>query len=232
MVVGPRLASIQAEVNMRWTTLAWMLLSACDPNKDGLDEGPSCEETPSEVALDEVTPLGFAASSVLARLPATETVPLIWATGEQTELSLAFRPADVAQYIDSEAVYPEGGTVPAIGIICDDYVQVAVQFDLATVDGAFDETFDGKLRASSEDGGEIRQELDLEGLTGTFDINAFTDTEDYDDRSAWVTITVGDLSTIGVIEGQVSGSEPCDEGDTCSAWAEQVDIASWGGVAI
>ncbi len=42
------------------------LLMACPGDKNDEASGPSCEDTPSSVAIDEVTPLGFAAADLVA----------------------------------------------------------------------------------------------------------------------------------------------------------------------
>jgi hypothetical protein len=209
---------------MRWKVgLVW--LAGCDPK--GSDEGPRCEESAREVAMEEPTELGFSPAQLAARLPQTEQTTLSWADDTQTELALAFRPADSARFVDSEAVYPDGEQ-PAIAVICEDRVEVDVSWDFVTADGTFDESFDTPLRASTLETASLSVQLDLDALGGTFDLDDWTEETEYDEARAWTDVQVGEQVTSGEVSGQISGSEECNEGQTCSAWAQQVPVGTWG----
>jgi hypothetical protein len=214
---------------MKPTTLGWLALAVGCTGLGGKTEDtyPSCAETRTALPLDEVTALGFSAEQLLARLPAAEAVVFTYEDGATTDADPAFAPDGAASWVDSEAVYPEG-TSPAIGVICDDYVEVQVSWTFATVDGVFDEVFDSPLRATTLEAAGLSGELDLGQPGGTFAIDDYTDETGYDEARASVRVVVGDGSTSGVVEGQVSGGGDCEDGEVCTAWAATVAVGSWG----
>ena len=202
-----------------------LLLAGC-PSKEEADSGPTCEDTPTTITADEATSLGFTITEVLAALPAGESTEFAYADGTTTPLEVAFVPGTAYRFVDSEAVYPEGMTTD-IGILCEDRLEVDGTLHFATEDGAFAEDFAVTLTATTVDEARIWQELDLDGLTGTFDIVPFVDATDYDELKAWISaVYAGGVST-GSVEGQASGAEECDPGDTCTAWAENVSVGTW-----
>ncbi len=206
-----------------------LLAVACGGDRDSSTHGemPYCDDTRTELALDAVTPLGFSGADLVAGIPATETATLTWADDATTALTLTFAPGDRATHVDSEAVYPEGGEGPAIGIECPDRVEVGGGFTFTTADGAFAESWEVAVRGT-EPAPLLRVELDLDGLSGTFDLVPFVTAEGWDDLSAAIEVSWADGASAGVIEGQASGSGPCEDDDDCTAWSESVDVAAWG----
>lgn len=165
----------------------------CDLGDKNPAEGPTCQDTPTDVTLEEVTELGFSAAEVLARLPASEVALLTWEGGGTTDLTLTYAPAAAARFVDSVAVYPDGdGETPAIAVICEDRVEIDLDFTIATTDGALDEDLAAPIRATAVDAATVWADLDLDGLQGSLDFDAFTDGTAYDDRSAWVSFTLGE----------------------------------------
>ena len=208
------------------TTLS--LVTACIP-KDEEANGPTCEGTTTEVALDAATPIGVVPADVLAQVPASEDTTLTYADATSTDLTLTFTPGATARFVDLEAVYPEGGETTAIGIVCDDYVAIDTDFTFTSTDGVFAEALAAELQATADAAPSLSVPLDLATMGGTFDIDDYTDTTDYNDSSAWITALLnGDGTTHGGVDGQVSGEEPCEDGDACTAWAENVSVGSWG----
>lgn len=208
---------------MRALPLLLLVLTACPPR--GNDEGVHCEDTPRDIAMDEVTPIGRTAEDVIAQVPVEEATTLGYADGATTPLTLGFAPAGTARFVDSEAVYPEGGEVPAIAVICDDRIEADGVFTFATEDGAFAESFDAPV-AATESAITLNVELDLDGLSGTFRIEPFVQAEDYDELRAWIDVRFAEGASSGSVAGQASGEEECD-GDDCAAWAEQVPVGTW-----
>jgi hypothetical protein len=207
-------------------SLAALLLPACVFEK-AADEGPYCEDQPSDVALEDATDLGFSAADVLAGIPAEEAVVFTYADGSATELSLAFTPAGTARFVTSEAVYPDsGGESPAIGVVCDDRVELDGRLSFHTADGAFAELLDVVVAATAERV-FVNEELALDALFGTFDITPFVQSTDYDALKAWLDISFADGASAGAVSGQASGEDECEAGDACSAWAENVAVGSW-----
>jgi hypothetical protein len=193
-----------------------------------MDEGPHCAETRTPLQLDEASPIGVVPADVLARVPAEESSPLAYENGEATELSLAFSPATSAEFVDLEAVYPEGGETIDIAVICDDYVAIATDLAFVTADGRFDEDLSGEIQASAESLGAMWIEFALDAMNGSFDIADFTDVTDYDDARLHAAIAFHDgAPTSGEIAGDVSGEDECT-GDECSAWDVGVPVGTWG----
>lgn len=209
----------------RFLALSLLALVGC-PSKEALDEGPHCEDTPTDIALDEANALGFTAAEVLATLPTSESTELAYEDLSTTTLDIAFAPGSAARFVDSEAVYPEGMTTD-IGVICDDRLEVDGTLHFFTGDGAFAEELAVTLTAPSLADAGIWEELDLDGLSGTFDIEPFVDATDYDTLKAWISVAFGGGVSTGAVEGQASGQDDCEDGDTCTAWAESVAVGTW-----
>ncbi|MDP2306537.1 MAG: hypothetical protein Q8P18_10990 [Pseudomonadota bacterium] len=202
------------------------LLVACPALRDT----PICRSTRTEIALDEVTPLGFSAADVLAHLAPQEDAALRWADGTVTDLSLDFAPGTTARFVDGTVEPPTSGApMPEIAIVCDDYIEVDVAIGFATADGEFAEQLKSRIRAITADTGVIDAALALDALVGTFDLAPFVEAESWDDLTAWVHVDLtSDGRTRGYVAGTASGEEPCAEGEECTAWAEDVAVATWG----
>lgn len=214
-----------------WRALPLVALLGCPNNgREDLD-GPHCEDTPTAVALDEVTDLGFTAQALLDLATGAHDETFRWARdGSTTPLALAVTyGAGEARFVDSEPVYPEGGEQPAIGVICDDRVEVDVTVSFATDDGAFTEVLDLALTAVAGDRVEMVESLDPDGLVGTYDMSVDITEPTYDARSLWLRGAFTAEGASGEVSGQVSGEDECS-GDTCSAWASEVAVGTWGPV--
>jgi hypothetical protein len=196
-------------------------------DKDG--ELPYCEETPTVVDLDEVTELGFTAQDLLDLAVGTHDETFAWARGGTTPLTQEVTyDGGEARFVAREAVYPEGdGAQPAIGVICDDTVEVDVSMGFSTDDGAFAEVWELALDAVSADTAQWNQPLDPDGLTGTYDMDDDITEPDWDERSLWASGSFDATGSHGEVGGQVSGEEDCT-GDTCAAWAAEVAVGTWG----
>jgi len=155
--------------------------------------------------------------------------PLTWPDEATTVLDLALASTGEAWFVDSVVVPGHGEEQPAIWPICDDRVAVAVTIQFMTDDGAFAETWDDRVDATSPSEAHWSRELDLDTLRGDFDLLPFVQSKDYDELRAFVAGSVSaESGNSGRIDGQASGSEDCDPGDTCSSWAEEIDVATWG----
>jgi hypothetical protein len=203
-------------------------LLGCEDGR-GEDSGPSCKDEEAAVALEEVTPLGFSAQDVVDLVSPPYEGPLAWADETTTVLDLEIAPTGEAWFVDSEVVSGAGEAQPAIWPICDDRVAVAVTIQFTTADGAFAETWAERVEAAAAAEAHWNRELDLGSLNGDFDLLPFVQSKDYDELRAFVGGTVSTKTgTSGRINGQGSGSEDCDPGDTCSSWSEEVPVATWG----
>lgn len=208
--------------------LVLAVLVGCDGSGKDLENGPHCEDTPTVVALDEVTELGVAAQALVDLAQGTHEETFTWARDDSTTplaLTVTWDGGE-ARFVDSEPVYPEGES-PAIGIVCDDRVEVDVDVTFATDDGAFDEAWGLALEGLSADLATFHQELDPDDLGGTYDMDVDI-TEPYEERGLWSSGSFDAAGARGEVMGQISGSGDCEDGDTCTAWAGEVPIGTWG----
>lgn len=171
---------------------------------------------------DEPSALGFAPRAVLD-LAAEQTVPLAWADGRATDLTLAPDRAGEAAFVDYEWVtWGDGGAAePALDPYCPDRVEVPFVLGFTTADGAFAEALDVVLGASSSDVAEGA--VAPRAFDGTFDPWTFVpDGSDYDAVSVWIDLRFAAPGASGTVAGQ---GERVD-GDTASA--EAFDVATFG----
>ena len=209
-------------------TLFLLAIAGCDEGR-GEDTGPSCKDEEHPVALDELTRLGFSAQQVVDLVSPSFEGPLTWSDQTATVLELAIASTGEAWFVDSEVVAGSGDEQPAIWPICEDRVAVAVTIHFATEDGAFAETWEDRVDATTSSVASWSRELELDALGGDFDLLPFVEAKDYDELRAFAAGSVSTESgNSGRIDGQASGSEDCDPGDTCSSWAEEIDVATWG----
>lgn len=215
---------------MRRSIFMAALVVGCTREDPGTLDGPSCDEQPTELTRNEISDLGFSADDVLALAEGTHDTSLLWdRDGSTTPLALSVTDALGYRFITSEAVYPDGGgEQPAIGIVCEDRLEIDVEITFTTGDGAFDEAWTSTLWAGDANALAASHELDPDALTGTYDVSIDIGATDYDERSLWIEARFDAQGASGWIRGQISGEEDCT-GNTCTAWAELFDVASWGG---
>ena len=213
------------------SAIALSTLTACDDEKSGTADGLSCEESRAEVALDEVTALGFSAAEVAAYAEGEHVETLAWTRdGSTTGLTITVTlSGETANYVDSEPADTEGdtGAMPVEYDMCADYLEIPVTVSVITEDGAFNESWSTTLQAAAAASASLYHEFDPLAMTGTYDITLDNTEPDYDELRAFFDASFSAEGTQGAISGQVSGSEDCEDGDDCSAWAGFLDIASW-----
>ena len=212
------------------TIPAWILLVGCfEGDKNTLEDGPYCEDSPTVITLEEATALGFSGADLLLLAEGEHTETLVWAETEATTplaVGVSYDAGEV-RYIDSVAVYPEGdGDTPAIGVECFARVEVDVTISLATEDGAFDESFD--LALSSEDGVHASAGLSFDhgDLAGSYEFTLM-DPSEYDDVSHSLRVTFDEAGCSGELTAQAEGCDDACEGDECTCWASMDTIATW-----
>ncbi len=173
--------------------------------------------TTTPLGPDEASPFGYSPNELVAAIGGARTVPLAWAKGGSTELTLTVTPAiDGAAFVDYEYEDAGGdGAQPEIG--CEDAVEVPASISFHTADGAFDETLSLTLSSRAADRAAFFHELDLDSLTGTYEVTE-VDPADYESVSVFVTAEVDATTVTGTVSGQAAS--PCESGDpdgTCSA---------------
>lgn len=185
-------------------------LAACDKNQ-GEDTLGGCDDASSPIAGDESSPLGFAPSELLDNVAKTYEDTMVWEDGTTTALTLTVTYTDGDMFfVDSEPSQDTNGT--DLAAICDDRLEIGVTVEFQTADGAFDESWDLKLISLVSNEASINQELDLDGLSGSYSLRALNPA-DYDEVKAWVTATL----TSDGSQGEVSEQGSKVEGETASA---------------
>lgn len=209
--------------------ISLLFATACDIGDQEDNAGASCKDTEQPIALDDDTALGFTAQQIVDLVTPAYAGVLEWADGGTTDLDVALSPDGEAWFVDSEVVEGIGDTQTLVWPICEDRVAISVAIAFTTADGAFAETWSGRAVATEATNASWSHTVDLDGLDGTFDVVPFVESTDYDELGAWVegVVTAPGVSR-GEIAGQASGEEDCDPGDTCTAWAEHVDVGTWG----
>jgi hypothetical protein len=71
-------------------------------------------------------------------------------------------------------------------------------------------------------------ELDPDGLTGSLVFDDFHEEVDYDTRSLRLAAHFVAEGTSGEVAGMVQGSEDCEDGEACTAWASVFALGTWG----
>lgn len=204
-----------------------LLLAAC-PWKNGAEDlGPTCVDTVTDVALAEVTPLGFAAAEPLAFLEGAHVAEFTYAEGGTTDLTIEVaRDGDAARYVDSEADYPDTGTYEAIGIECPDRVEIDGTVAFTTADGAFAELWGFALSATEATAMGWSGDIPDAVFAGSYRMEDHVDATDWESMSASTRGAFDAAGGSGGLDGMVMGEEECD-GDECTAWASQVGIGTW-----
>ena len=205
-----------------------ILLVACDFKNDGDLEMPSCEDTSTDVAMDEVTPLGFAAEEVVPFADGDHAISFTWDQGADVDglIGVALSGGS-ARYVDSEAVYPEGEETPAIGIECPDRVEIDAALTLSTSDGGLAEAWNVTLYAVDALAMAFSVQIPDAAFTGSYVLADHVDTADSDELTASASGRFDATGATGEVMGQASGQDECADGDECSAWATQVPVGTW-----
>ncbi len=212
------------------TIPAWLLVTGCFTGKEDLEgNGPYCEDTPTAITLEEVTELGFSAADLLAAAEGSFEEELYWAGVDGTTtitVDVNYAEGEL-NYVTSSAVYPdEGETSIAIGIECEDYVEVYVAADIATADGALDETME--LALSSRDGLTTAASKSFaEGeLQGSYEYTGM-DPSEYDSIAYAINVAFDEEGCSGALLVQTEGCDADCDGDECTCWAGSETVAEW-----
>ncbi len=195
----------------------------------GLSEGPSCEATETEVTLDEVTALGFAAQAIVDLADGEHLSTMVWQDDGSSGLTVTATLEGRVLFVDEEAVYPTGsGEAPAIGVVCEDYVAIEGTLRVATADGLLDETMDVTFRSMSGLVVDAGGALDPDDLTGSLVFDDFHEEVDYDARSMLLNARFDSEGTSGEVAGSVQGTGDCEDDEECTAWAAVFAFGAWG----
>ncbi|MBK9757013.1 MAG: hypothetical protein IPO88_26670 [Nannocystis sp.] len=180
----------------------------------GLPNNP-CIDTPTVLAVDEPSPLGFSAAELLAGKLGQRSTTLTFA-GEPTTLSDDLKNKQLpltldlrheggeVRFIDAEPNpdYDDSGNESGLGGECTDRLEVDVEIDFVTAAKEFDEHRQATLTATTVERADLRLELAPPGLMGSLD-----PTTVYSDP-AWV-LTALELD--GIWQGSAAGGSVLNE---------------------
>lgn len=205
------------------------LVLACTESSKADLQYPSCVDTPSALAADAASPGGFSAVDALALVTGARSHPLTWKDGSQTALSLeVVGDGSGSQWVDSVAEYPsDSGISPAIGIECSSRLEIPINVQFRTDDGAFSDNFSSTLIASTADMASFSIDLVTATLSGSFNA-ADWPTEDYDTLSMAINASFSSSGDSGTIAGNAQKDNGCTDDGSCSASNETLDVAQWG----
>ena len=228
----------------RWlTALAsvplWAAL-ACDDGGLGTEQpadassanGCSLEFT-TLASTSTASQLGFSADDLLARVEGNHTTPMVWAEGlADGPVRIEFSPSGTETQLEAIVRY-QGGEVRyvraessssgyALDIYegCPDYLEVDVELELVTADGALDETLPAVLRSWDQRYGQIEVSLPLDALQGSF---SMVTVEPSNAEIGDPSLTLG-LSQLGV-SGGIGGS--VEISDDISVGFGMFPVAGW-----
>ncbi|HVZ36993.1 MAG TPA: hypothetical protein VG963_31425 [Polyangiaceae bacterium] len=152
-------------------------------------EGGLCDETESELGLDDATSLGVSAADLFAWVGGTHQATLAWQDGAASfgpehglsQITLEIQPLG-AHFIDRSpaqgagtsnglAINTEIATIGG-GDPCADSVALDVNLHLSTAGGALDETLETTLEARAGDFATGQVTLPTDALAGSFTVDA------------------------------------------------------------
>ena len=212
------------------TLPAWLLLVGCfDNGEHTLEDGPYCENTPTAISLGDAAAMGFSGADMLALTQGGFDETLTWAASATTtpiHISVGYAEGEV-RFVDSIAVYPEGdGDTPAIGVECEDFMEVDVSIIITTEDGALDETYE--LALASADGVHVvaNTSFDHTQMGGSYEYTLL-DPSEYDDVSHGLALTFDEDGSRGELTAMAEGCDADCTGDECTCWASIDTVAYW-----
>lgn len=143
--------------------------------------GDSCTETDTELAPDEITPLGFAAQPLIELASGEHRRSLAWIDGNVeygpesgvSEIVLDVQPVGAARFVDrspraSSNGQEGGGLLAEIYSPCNDSIEIDVQIAIRTAGGALDEVVETTIEATAADFARGSFAIDLTAIEGSF----------------------------------------------------------------
>ncbi len=212
------------------TIPAWLLIVGCFHNdKNGFEDGPYCEDTPTVATLDDISSLGFSGADMLALAEGGFDETLTWHDSDSTtpvHISVGYAEGEV-RHVASTAVYPEtDGPTNDIGIECEDYVEIDVSLIVTTEDGGLDEGYELALR--SGDGATVSTSVDFDHseMGGSYEFTLM-DPSEYDSVTHFLDVAFDDAGCSGELSVQAEGCDDDCTGEECTCWASMDTVATW-----
>ena len=169
---------------------------ACGPDADCAGSEPQCEQTTTEIAFDEPTPLGDSAAGVLAKLMGEHPAVLRWNAGGSVDMTASVT-YDGGAVTLSKYAYADG---------TEDYdcsgvdVTVEAEASLVTADGALDETWATTILLEDDRTVSIGGTFELDELQGSY--------EDPELSQIGVVLELAAGSSSVNVNGRIDGGTP------------------------
>lgn len=201
-----------------------LLLGCGDGTKDETD-GPSCDRTETALTIDESTPLGFSAGELLTWLEGTDVVPFTLAgDSADRDVEIVVASDGVYTWVDQEeAPSTGGGMEPAIGVVCEDSVEVGATVGFTTSTGEFAESWAVTLAASASGAARATVDVELDEVEGSYAPEASA-IEGCDETGLSFTLAFAEVAGPN---GEVYLLCEATDGDTASM--SQDLVGSWAG---
>lgn len=174
------------------------------PGTGSVSNNGFCEyETTVLRSENEVSPLGFSASDVLAFAEGQHSHRLVWQLRiPRSEIELDFGPEKGEQDVRLNVEY-DAGEIRFIKAkspddVCGDSLEIDVRVTIKTGGGALDETFDTTLQAWDASSAMFTTELDIEKLKGSFEITKLTPSE-YRPSPIWIRVQLSQWGISGLL---------------------------------
>ena len=206
--------------------------TACAPSDGGQvgEENFGCVAAfTEELAVDDSTPLGFSVAEVLTLAQGTHQSPLVWADDSSTVLRVTMSYASRATYQDREwrsTDATNGGAEPDLGSAdCLDILNIEMNVQLMTDDGALNESFSVDLQAALVTEAAFYSSLDP--LIGSLAVEGFAPAGSFSSYSAALDLVIDADGIAGTISGLAETAASGDSDDGAVS-ATQYPIASFG----
>lgn len=201
-------------------------LSGCSQDT-GTENGLSCKETRSAIALGESTALGFSAQDALNYLESSYEATLTWADGTTTAVTMSIDDRDgdiefVDQEVDNSSSGQEEYQADAM-IMCEDFVSIPVTVTFATADGKFNESWALSMQVTQADQATFYHEVLPDGFTGSYALQSLNPA-DFDEVKVTFTLNFAPQSATGSVYEFGSKAEAGNDG---VASATQEEVATW-----
>ncbi len=212
------------------TIPAWLLIVGCfEGDKNGLEDGPYCEDTPTVMTLEDANELGVSGAGILALAEGGFDETLVWNGIDGTtgvHVSVGYAEGEV-RHVASEAVYPEGdGPTNDIGVECEDYVEVDVSMIVTTEDGGLDESYELALRSYAPEIVSASVSFDHTSMGGSYEFTLM-DPSEYDSVTHFLDVGFDETGCSGELSAQAEGCDDCEDDEECTCWASSDTVATW-----
>lgn len=172
----------------------------------------------SALAADEQSPFGFTPGEILDFVEGEHAAPMIWATGDGTDITVTITSTDDARYVERQA--QDDGSGAESNAWCESTVDVDVLVEVSTADGSFAESWLAPLEVDSAGRAWMSKHLATGAIGGTFDFAAF-DSTSYDTVEIVIELELTAEGSSGEIWADTYRETP-----EASTWSK-IDIATF-----